>query len=150
MEKILFICVHNSARSQMAATYLNDFGEGGFEVESAGFEPTVVNPLVVEAMKEEGYDLSGNTTQSAFDLFKEGRIFTHVITVCEEGDNECPVFPGVVHRLHMPFKDPATLEGSHEDQLAQTREIRDAIKHNMKLLAEGIKAGKLDQLDLID
>lgn len=129
MEKVLFICVHNSARSQMAEAYLKAFGGDEFLAESAGFEPTALDPLVVEVMKEEGIDLSGKGTQSVFDLYKRGSIYAYVITVCDESvDSKCPVFPGMTHRLHLPFPDPAKVEGSHEEKLAQVREIRDRIK----------------------
>lgn len=129
MHKVLFICVHNSARSQMAEEYVRKLGGDEFMVESAGFEPGVINPLVVEAMAEEGVDLSQKKTQSVFELFKKGRIFDYVITVCDESEGgQCPIFPGMTHRLHLPFADPSKLEGSHEEKLQQVREIRDQIK----------------------
>lgn len=129
MDRVLFICVHNSARSQIAEAYLKQFGKGTFEVESAGFDPTSINPLVVEVMREEGIDLSGKGTQSSFELFKQGKAFSYVITVCAESlDDKCPVFPGMTHRLHLPFPDPAEVQGTHEEQLAQVRDIRDSIK----------------------
>jgi arsenate reductase len=121
--------VHNSARSQIAETYLKDFAGDRFDVESAGFEPGVINPLVVEVMKENGYDLSNNTTQSVFDLFKQGKLYDHVITVCDESSGQqCPVFPGITSRLHWPFADPSAFEGEWDEKLAQTREVRDTIK----------------------
>lgn len=132
-QKVLFICVHNSARSQMAETYLKDFAGDRFDVESAGFEPGVINPLVVEVMKEDGYDLSKNTTQSVFDLFKQGKLYNHVITVCDESSGQqCPVFPGITSRLHWPFADPSAFQGAWDEKLAQTREVRDTIKAKIK------------------
>jgi arsenate reductase len=129
MHKVLFVCIHNSARSQMAEAYLNSFGGGEFTAESAGFEPTSINPLVVEVMREEGIDLSSKGTQSVFELFKTGRVFTHVVTVCDETqESRCPIYPGMTHRLHLPFPDPGQLTGSHEERLEQTRKIRDAIR----------------------
>lgn len=129
MHKVLFVCIHNSARSQMAEAYLKKFGGPEFEVQSAGFEPTVINPLVVEVMLEDGIDLSAKGTQSVFDLFKSGRVFTHVITVCDDAtESKCPIYPGMTHRMHLPFPDPGQLTGSHEEQLAQARKIRDAIR----------------------
>lgn len=129
MEKILFICVHNSARSQMAEEYLRQLGGDGLQVESAGFEPTVINPLVVEVMKEEGFDLSGKATRSVFDLYRQGRIFNYVITVCDDKrDEECPIYPGLTHRLYLPFPDPEKVQGTPEEQLDRVREIRDSIK----------------------
>jgi arsenate reductase len=129
MHRVLFVCIHNSARSQIAEAFLRKLGGPDFEVESAGFEPTVINPLVVEVMKEEGIDLSAKGTQSVFDLFKQGRVFTHVVTVCDDSmESKCPVYPGMTHRLHLPFPDPAALTGDREEQLRRTREIRDAIR----------------------
>ncbi|MGE4423402.1 MAG: arsenate reductase ArsC [Pseudodesulfovibrio sp.] len=147
MEKVLFICVHNSARSQMAEAYLNAFGGGEFVAESAGFEPTAINPIVVEAMKEEGIDLSGHKTQSAFDLYKEGRMFSYVITVCEESvEKQCPVYPGMTHRLHLPFPDPAEVQGTHEEKLAQVRVIRDRIKDVVYEFLEWARSGDIKKL----
>lgn len=127
--KVLFICVHNSGRSQMAEEFLRKYGGEEFQVESAGLEPTEINPLVVEAMAEEGVDLAGKKTRSVFDLFREGRLYDYVITVCDDANEaKCPVFPGVTHRWHWPFPDPSRLSGGREEQLAQVRAIRDQIK----------------------
>jgi arsenate reductase len=127
--KVLIICRHNSGRSQIAAAYLEKLAGGRAEVESAGLEPAAaVNPLVVEAMREEGFDLSGKKPQSVFGLFKEGRLFDHVITVCSDTESQCPIFPGITRRWHMPFPDPAAANGSREERLAQVRAIRDMIK----------------------
>ncbi len=135
---ILFICRHNSGRSQIAEAYLKKFGGEDFHVESAGFEPAErVHPLVVEAMKEEGIDLSGKKPQSVFELYKQGRLFEHVITVCSESEGECPLFPGITRRWHIPFPDPASVEGSEEEKLAQIRRIRDAIKEMILNPKEG-------------
>lgn len=127
--RVLFICQHNSARSQMAEAFLNTLGKGQFEAHSAGLEPTSVLPIVSRAMKEIGYDLSKKGTQSVFDLFKEGQLFEYVITVCDaEVDAACPVFAGVTERILWPFPDPAAIEGLEEDRLQAVRMIRDAIK----------------------
>jgi arsenate reductase len=129
VERVLFICVHNSARSQMAEAYLKRFGGDRFEVESAGLEPGTINPLVVEVMKEEGIDLTGKETNSVFEFFKEGRLYSYVITVCsKEAEERCPVFPGVNRRLHWPFEDPSRFQGSREERLEKTRAVRDQIK----------------------
>jgi arsenate reductase len=142
MHKILFICVHNSARSQMAEAYLKLLAGDEFYAESAGFEPTEINPLVVEVMREEGVDLSNKKTQSVFELFKKGKIFEYVVTVCEEGkDALCPIFPGVTHRLRLPFPDPARAQGTPEEQLAQVRIIRDQIKAYAQELIAWIESG---------
>ena len=139
--KVLFVCVHNSARSQMAEAYLNHFGEGRFEAESAGLEPGTLNPLVVQVMKEDGIDISGNRTKSVFDMFKRGGLYNYVVTVCDETSAEkCPIFPGVAKRLHWSFADPASLTGTEDEKLERTREIRDEIKLKVKSWIEGLTA----------
>ncbi len=131
--RVLFVCVHNSARSQMAEAFLNQLAGEGFEAESAGFEPEPLNPLVVEVMKEVGIDISTNQAKSVFGLYKEGRLYDYVVTVCEESQAErCPLFPGRVTRLDWPFQNPATLTGSQEERLAKTREIRDQIRKKVE------------------
>ncbi|HUI29888.1 MAG TPA: arsenate reductase ArsC [Candidatus Acidoferrales bacterium] len=131
--KVLFICVHNSARSQMAEAFLNKYGNGRFIAESAGLEPGKLNPIVVDAMKEVGIDISSNQTKSVFDFFKQGRKYQYVVTVCDESNAErCPIFPGVKETLHWSFKDPSALSGSHEDKLAGTRAVRDEIEKQVR------------------
>lgn len=128
-KKVLFVCVHNSARSQMAEALLNVMAGDRFEAESAGLIPGKLNPLVVVVMRELGIDIAGNKPKSSFDFFKSGKLFNYVITVCDEANAErCPVFPGHTRRMHWGFKDPAALEGTYEEKLEHTREIRDAIK----------------------
>lgn len=140
--RVLFICVHNSARSQMAEAYLRQMSGEGVTVDSAGLDPTVINPLVVAVMAEEGLDLAGKTTRKVFDLFKEGRLYDYVVTVCEESlEGQCPVFPGVTHRLHLPFPDPAAVTGTEEERLAAVRRIRDAIKERMAELSRELASG---------
>jgi arsenate reductase len=127
--KVLFLCVHNSARSQMAEAYLNQLAGEIFSAESAGLEPGTLNPFVVEAMQETGIDISGKQTRSAFDLFRQGRMFQFVITVCDAASAErCPIFPGVTKRISWSFEDPASFKGTHEEILAQTRFVRDKIR----------------------
>lgn len=127
--KVLFICVQNSARSQMAEAFLNDACRDEFEAESAGLEPGTLNPLAVAVMREIGIVISAKPTKSAFDLFKAGRLYSYVITVCDETSAErCPIFPGNARRLHWSFPDPAALKGTWEERLAGTRAIRDAIR----------------------
>jgi arsenate reductase (thioredoxin) len=133
-QKVLFICVHNSARSQMAEAFLNLACPDYFEAHSAGLEPGTLNPLAVEAMKEIGIDISGKTTQSVFDVFKSGEFFPYVITVCDETSaDRCPIFPGVAKRLHWSFADPAALTGSKELRLEGTRKIRDQIRTRIEM-----------------
>ena len=125
---VLFVCVHNSARSQMAEAFLNELCPDDFAAESAGLEAGTLNPLAVAVMREAGFDISGKRTKSAFDLFKAGRLYSYVITVCDETSAErCPIFPGSARRLHWSFADPASLPGSWEERLAQTRIIRNEI-----------------------
>jgi arsenate reductase (thioredoxin) len=133
-KKVLFICVHNSARSQIAAALLNEVCGEFFEAQSAGLEPGMLNPLAVEALQEIGIDISRNKTQSVFDVFKSGQLFAYVITVCSESESRgCPIFAGVTKRLHWPFDDPLKFTGTHAQRLAKTRallkEIRAKIDH---------------------
>jgi len=136
--KVLFVCVHNSARSQMAEAYLNHLGEGRFEAESAGLEPGELNPRVVQVMKEDGIAISGNQTKSVFDMFKRGGLYSYVVTVCDETSAEkCPIFPGTSKRLHWSFADPSSLIGTEAEKLERTREIRDEIKLKVKSWIDG-------------
>jgi len=133
-KKVLFICVHNSARSQMAEAWLNRLCPEQFEAHSAGLEPGALNPLAVEAMHEIGVDISGKKTQSALDVFKSGQLFSYVITVCDESSAErCPIFPGATTRLHWSFPDPAAITGSHEERLNGVRKIRDQIRARIEM-----------------
>lgn len=131
--KVLFICVHNSARSQMAEAFLKYYGRERFEVESAGLSPGTLNPIVVEVMKEEGIDISANRTKRASDFVESGKTFHYVITVCDQASaQECPYFPGVTERLHWSFEDPSSFTGSHQEKLSKTRDVRDQIKTKVK------------------
>jgi arsenate reductase len=133
-KKVLFICVHNSARSQMAAAWLNDICGDVFEAESAGLEPGELNPLAVQVMNEVGIDISNNETQAVFDVFKRGQIFAYVITVCDETSAEkCPIFPGVTNRVHWSFPDPSALVGAQQERLQGTRKIRDDIRARIEM-----------------
>jgi arsenate reductase len=132
-KKVLFVCIHNSARSQMAEAFLNEICGEEFEAHSAGLEPGKLNPVVVEAMKEIGIDISGNQTKAVFDMLKSGKSFTYVVTVCDETSAErCPIFPGITKRLHWGFPDPSAFLGTREQMLARTREIRDMIKSKVE------------------
>jgi arsenate reductase len=133
MYKVLFVCIHNSARSQMAEAFLKKYGGENFIAESAGLEPGTLNKKVVEVMKEIGIDISQNKTQSVFDLFIKGRLYNAVITVCDEASAEsCPIFPGKVKRIAWSFADPAAFKGTHEEILEQTRKVRDEIESKVK------------------
>ncbi len=128
-KKVLFVCIHNSARSQMAEAILEQLAGDRFEVHSAGLEQGTLNPLAVDAMKEIGIDISGKATKSVFEYFKKGTLFSYVITVCDQASGEkCPVFPGQVKRLHWSFPDPSSFEGTYQEKLEKTRAVRDEIK----------------------
>jgi arsenate reductase len=128
-EKVLFVCIHNSARSQMAEELLRKLAGDRFEVESAGIEPGKLNPVVVEVLKEEGVDIAAKKTQAVMDLLQQGKLYSYVITVCDETSAErCPIFPGVAKRLHWGFTDPSKFEGALEEKLVKTRAVRDEIK----------------------
>ena len=132
-QKVLFVCIHNSARSQMAEAWLNFLYGERFEAQSAGLEPGELNPLAVKAMEEVEIDISQNRTKSVSDLFNEGELFDWVITVCDEASAErCPIFPGVVNRLHWSFPDPALLTGTPEEKMDEIRKIRSDIKQMVK------------------
>ena len=138
-KKVLFVCIHNSARSQMAEAFLNQVCGDEFEAHSAGLEPGKLNPVVVEAMQEIGVDISGNKTKAVFDYIKAGTMFAYVITVCDETSAErCPIFPGVTKRLHWGFPDPSAFQGTHEEKLKRTREIRDTIKAKIEAWCEEV------------
>jgi arsenate reductase (thioredoxin) len=136
-QKVLFICVHNSARSQMAAALLNKTCSEFFDAESAGLEPGTINPLVIAGLQEMDIDISKNKTQRVFDVWKSGRIFHFVITVCSEAEAEgCPIFPGSTTRLHWPFDDPSKFTGTREEQLEKTRQVRDQIQAKINSFCE--------------
>jgi len=131
--KILFLCLHNSARSQMAEAYMKKFGSNYFDAESAGLEAGKLNPLAVAVMKEDGIDISASQTKDVFDFFKQGKIFQYVITVCDpEASDRCPVFPGMMAKINWSFADPSKFEGSREEKLAQTRMVRDQIREGVQ------------------
>jgi arsenate reductase (thioredoxin) len=130
---VLFVCIHNSARSQMAEAYLNHFGEEKFRAESAGLEAGILNPLAVDVMKEDGITIARNRTKSVTEILRSGRQYRYVITVCDGASSErCPVFPGKGERIHWEFADPSAFTGTTEERLARTREIRDLIKAAVK------------------
>jgi arsenate reductase len=110
-------------------------------VESAGLEPGSLNPRVVKALQEDGIDISSHGTQDAFALYKAGRTYRYVITVCSrEAAERCPIFPGRAERLHWPFPDPSTFRGSEEQVMAQVRAVRDAIRDKVKDFVTEVRA----------
>jgi arsenate reductase (thioredoxin) len=132
-KRVLFVCIHNSARSQMAEAFMNQLAGDRFEAESAGIEPGTLNPIVVKAMQEDGIDLSGRQTKSVDAMIARGPQFDYVVTVCDETIAErCPVFPGAATRLHWPFADPSSFQGADTEKLARTRIVRDEIKEKIE------------------
>ncbi|MDQ2086764.1 arsenate reductase ArsC [Herbivorax sp. ANBcel31] len=130
--RVLFLCVHNSARSQIAEAYMNKYGSDFFEAESAGFDPKEINPLAITVMKEEGIDISKNSIDNVFDFFKQQKFFGYIVTVCEESTNQkCPIFPGVLKRIHWDLEDPNNFSGTNEEKLEKMRTLRDIIKNKV-------------------
>ncbi len=135
--RVLFICIHNSARSQMAEAWLNQLCSERFAAQSAGLEPGTLNPIVVEAMAEERIDISGKGTQAVSDVLQSGQHFAYAVTVCDETSAEkCPIFPGPTRRLHWGFPDPSALQGTHEEKLAAVRRIRGQIRAKIEAWCE--------------
>jgi arsenate reductase len=129
MKKVLFICVHNSARSQIAEALLNTMCGDAFEAESAGLEPGTLNLLAVAVLREVGIDIAGKETRGISEVIKSGKQFDCVITVCDETSSEqCPLFPGTATRLHWSLPDPSKFAGNWEERLEQTRRVRDSIE----------------------
>lgn len=131
MEKtrVMFICIHNSDRSQMGEAFLKHLAKDRFEVASAGIEAGTLNPLVVSAMADVGVSMDGHFAKKAIDFVNRGEHFDYVITVCDESNAErCPMFPGKHVRMHWGFPDPSAIVGTDAEKLAGIRPIRDAIK----------------------
>jgi arsenate reductase len=127
--RVLFICLDNSARSQIAAAYLNALGAGRFKADSAGYKPKGINPLAIEVMQEEGIDISEKATNDLFNLYKEGRQFGYVINICDTAKGEeCPIYPGNMNRVTWPVEDIANGKGSIEEKLDKMRKVRDEVK----------------------
>ena len=132
-KKVLFVCIHNAGRSQIAEELLRKLAGDRFEVESAGLEPGELNPIVVETLKEEGLDITGKQTKAVFDLVKKANHYSYVITVCDESSAErCPIFPGLSQRLHWSFPDPSKFEGTYDEKLAKTKKVKEEIRHQIK------------------
>lgn len=128
----MFICIHNSGRSQIGEAYLRAMAGDRFEVHSAGIEAGKLNPLVVKAMEEDGISMEGHFSKKAQDYVDRGEIFDYVITVCDETNAErCPLFPGNHTRIHWGFPDPSAITGTEEERLKGIRPIRDEIKKTL-------------------
>jgi arsenate reductase len=128
--RVLFLCTHNSARSQMAEGLLRHLAGDRFEAHSAGTEATRVRPLAVRAMDEVGVDISGQESKT-LDRYLEDQ-FDYVITVCDDANEACPFFPGARNRLHWSFEDPSRAEGSEQERLEVFRSVRDRIKERIE------------------
>jgi arsenate reductase len=125
----------------MAEALLNHIAGDRFEAESAGLEPGKLNAHAVEAMADMGINISHKKTQDVFELFKQGRRYSYVITVCDEANGErCPVFPGIARKIGWSFPDPAAVQGSYEERLQQTIAIRDQIKKRIESWIEDLSA----------
>jgi len=141
MKRVLFICTHNSARSQMAEGLVNHDQADRFRAFSAGTDPTSIHPLAAEVMNEIGIDISHHRSKNLDEFAQES--FDYVITLCDQANESCPVFFGGTKRLHMGFPDPAAAEGTAEEKRAAFREARDQIRAR---LAGFLKAQNEDRL----
>ncbi len=131
MQRVLFLCTGNSARSQMAEAFLRHYAGDEFEAHSAGLEPKGVNPLTIKVMNEVGIDISGQSSKG-LDTYLGKVLFQYLITVCDDADKNCPtVWPGVNTRMHWSFEDPARFEGLDEEKLAKFRQVRDLIEQKI-------------------
>jgi arsenate reductase (thioredoxin) len=128
--RVLFLCTHNSARSQMAEGLLRQLAGNRFEAHSAGTEATHVRPLAVRAMDEVGVDISGQESKTLERYLREP--FDYVITVCDDANEACPVFPGAKNRRHWSLPDPSAAEGTEEERLAVFRSVRDGIRDRVQ------------------
>jgi arsenate reductase len=133
MQRVLFLCTGNSARSQMAEAFLRKYGGAKFEAYSAGLEPKGLNPFTVQVMQEAGIDISGQRSKNVGEYL--GKVlFQYLITVCDEAEKNCPsAWPGISKREHWSFEDPAKFEGTPEEKLAKFREIRDQIEQKIRV-----------------
>ena len=129
-KRVLILCTGNSARSQMAEGLLRRDAGDRFEVESAGTKPSRVRPEAIAAMKELGIDISGHRSKSVDEF--TGHQFDYVLTVCDNAQETCPIFPGKTVTIHRNFEDPAALEGSEEERLAAFRRIRDELREYLR------------------
>jgi thioredoxin type arsenate reductase len=128
--RVLFLCTHNSARSQMAEGLLRELGKGEFEVASAGTVATRVRPEAIAAMRELEIDITGQSSKTLQQFL--GDQWDEVITVCDSANESCPVFPGAKHRLHWSIDDPSGVTGSDEERLAAFRRARDELKQRIE------------------
>jgi arsenate reductase (thioredoxin) len=139
MKHVLFVCIHNSARSQMAEAFVNSRYGKHLRAHSAGLEAGSLNPIVVEAMAEIGVDISRNHTKSVNDEPIRAREYDYVVTVCDEASAQaCPIYPTRGKRLHWSFPDPSSFAGTSEERLTRTRDVRDAIARSVDAWAASV------------
>lgn len=135
-QRVLFVCVHNSARSQLAEAYLRQAAGDRVEVESAGLEPGTLNPWIVEHLLSEGLDIRGKATRAVKEVYRAGRSYDWVITVCSrEAEEQCPVFPGPVRRLNWPFEDPSGFSGPAEEIRSRVAALAAAVRAQVETFA---------------
>jgi arsenate reductase (thioredoxin) len=127
--RVLFLCTHNSARSQMAEGFLRAKAGDRFEAQSAGTEKTSVHPLAIRAMAERGIDINTHTSKLFVGLLQEP--WDYLITVCDDANERCPFVPGVIKRLHWSFEDPSRATGTDDERLAKFRQVRDQIERRL-------------------
>jgi arsenate reductase len=130
-KRVLFLCTHNSARSQMAEGLLRTMAGDQFEVFSAGTEETRVHPIAIEAMREIGIDIGGQRSKT-LDMFG-GQQFDYVITVCDRANETCPIFPSATERIHWSFDDPSAATGTDEQRLRAFRNVREGIQQRLRM-----------------
>ena len=130
MKKVLFLCTHNSARSQIAEGLLRHFGGDSYKVYSAGTEKTFIRPQAIQVMAELGIDISQQESKT-LEQYLQDR-FDEVITVCDDANEACPVFPNAKRRRHLSFPDPSKAQGTEKEQLQVYREVRDAIQQKIE------------------
>lgn len=136
-QRVLFICTHNSARSQMAEGWLRHQYGDRFEAHSAGTEATGVRPLAVQVMAEAGVDIAGQESKTLERYLQQ--LWDYVITVCDQANEVCPLFPGGKERLHWSFPDPSQAVGTLEEQLAAYRDVQDALRNRIeRFVATGL------------
>jgi arsenate reductase len=128
--RVLFLCTHNSARSQIAEGLLRHLAGDRFEVMSAGTEATHIRLLAIQAMEEIGVDISGQESKTLERYL--GEPFDYVITVCDDANEACPFFPGAANRLHWSLPDPSAAEGTYEERLAVFRSVRDELRDRVQ------------------
>jgi len=135
-KRVLILCTGNSARSQMAEGLLRSFGGDRFEVFSAGTKPSIVRPEGMVVMSELGIDISGHRSKNVREF--DGQHFDYVITVCDNANESCPVFPGDTERIHWSVPDPAAVEGTETERFAAFRRVRDSLAEMLRGLINRI------------